>query len=253
MSRSEEFKSLWQEGFTFRISLGTGPACTHKCNLVDEICNVVDHIQVRIVHGSKQVAEQVASRIDGPTKCDNHAHVAQGRRHGAAAVFSSAAGFPNEDLCQNEEPATQATDEGRPCREDCDLAKVSEQEHHNGADQELPEHSSAGWLAGTLEDQVELNHLQRDGDAPVYVSVDDGRAFHHDPVLTHVHVMHTCHQSDQTTHVQRCLPVALDSCCLCEEEHGCRHHCNGDNPERNGYPIIWLQESVLWVVHGLNA
>merc|ERR1719399_2811721 len=113
------------------VSLGTGPACQHKSDLVDEVCNVVDHIEVSVIHSSQQVAEQVASRVDGPASCDNHAHATQGRCDGWAAVLSAGAGFANEDLTQNEEPAHHATNKGRPCREDHDLAEVSEQEHHD--------------------------------------------------------------------------------------------------------------------------
>ena len=45
------------------------------------------------------------------------------------------------------------------------LANVAEHKHEHGADEEAPE--SAGTDGCGLEDQVELNHLQRHGDAPV--------------------------------------------------------------------------------------
>merc|ERR1719213_380717 len=37
----------FQQGLPFcRILLGTGPAGKHECDLVDKVCNVVDHIEV---------------------------------------------------------------------------------------------------------------------------------------------------------------------------------------------------------------
>merc|ERR1711963_1066140 len=52
------------------------------------------------------------------------------------------------------------------------LTEVSEHEHDDGADQEPPEHAATYWLACCLEDQVELDHLQGDSDAPIHVPVD---------------------------------------------------------------------------------
>merc|ERR1719230_565756 len=137
----------------------------------------------------------------------------------------------------------------RPCREDTLLAHVSECEHRNGSEHELPEAGGAGVLAGGLEDQVELNHLQRHGDAPVNVPVDNWGCVHLDPVLAHVHVVDASHQSDKTTNVQRGLPVIVHGACLSEEEHCCRNHGDGDDPEGNCNTIMWLQEGIHWVVH----
>merc|ERR1719261_2258138 len=85
------------------------------------------------------------------------------------------------------------------------------------------------------------------------VAVDDWRFVNLHPVLAHVHVVHTCHQSHQRTHVQGCLPVGGDSLCLCKEEERGRDHCDGDDPEGDGNTVIWLQESITWAGHGLCA
>merc|ERR1711972_1168911 len=201
-------RSLSQQGIllTLRFSLGARPARKHESNLVDKVCNVVEHVEEDLINGSEQVAEEVTKRVDGPTRCDDHAHVLKGGRDGLAAASGGASSFTREDFVQNEEPAEHTTNEGRPCWEQEGLTEVAEQEHHDGAQQELPEHCAAHWLASSLEDQVELDHLQRDGNAPIDVPVDNGRLVNLHPILAHVHVVHACHQSDKTTHVQGRLP-----------------------------------------------
>merc|ERR1711959_698977 len=226
------------------IRLGAGPTGKNKRDLFDKVRNVIDHVEEGLVHGAKEVAEQVAKRVDGPAHCDDHAHVVEGRSNSLTAAGNRATSFASKDLKEDESPARQATSEGRPCGEYRDLTTVAACEHHDGAEQELPEHSSAGILAGRFEDQVELDHLQRDGDAPVHVPVDDWGFVNLYPVLAHVHVVHACHQRDQRTHVQGCLPMVEDSLCLCEEEECGRDHCDGDDPKGDGNTIIWLQESI---------
>merc|ERR1719321_1505042 len=94
-----------------RISLGAGPTCEHKTNLVDKVCNVVGYVERGLAHVSKHVTEKVAKRVDGPTDCDNHAHGIEGSRDGLTALGSSATSFTKEDLRQNEAPATHASKE----------------------------------------------------------------------------------------------------------------------------------------------
>merc|ERR1712056_175663 len=73
---------------TFRFCFGARPARKHECNLVDEICNVVEHVEEDLINGSEQVAEKVAKGVDGPTRRDDHAHVLKGSRDGLAAARS---------------------------------------------------------------------------------------------------------------------------------------------------------------------
>merc|ERR550537_1951096 len=47
------------------VNLGASPACKHESDLVEEICDVVDHIEGGLRDGSHQVTEQVAKRVDG--------------------------------------------------------------------------------------------------------------------------------------------------------------------------------------------
>merc|ERR1711988_337599 len=202
-----------------RVSLGARPARKHKGNLVDKVCNVVDNVQERVVHGPEQVAEQVAKWVDRPAHCDNHTHVVEGCSNSLAATADIASGFTNKDLLQNEEPAAHSTNETRPSRDGLDLTTVSACKHHHGAEQKPPEHTTAAVLASCFQDQVELNHLERNSDAPVHVPVDNGGFMNLYPILAHVHVVHCCHQSDQSTHVHRCPPVGKESPCFCKEEH----------------------------------
>merc|ERR1712014_357619 len=121
--------SLSQQGIllTFRFCFGARPARKHESNLVDEICNVVEHVEEDLINGS----EEVAKRVDGPTRCDDHAHVLKGGRDGLAAASGGASSFTREDFVQNEEPTEHTTNEGRPCWEQEGLAEVAEQEHHH--------------------------------------------------------------------------------------------------------------------------
>merc|ERR1719398_257250 len=201
-----------------RVTLGCRPASKNKSDLVHEVCNVVDHVEEDLIYGSEQVAKQIAKWVDTPANCDNQAHGAEGACHSSAAARCGAAGLTIEDLEENEEPAQHASGECRPCQEGANLTEVSERQHHHGATQELPEHGGAGWLASCLQDQVELNHLKGDSDAPIHIAIDDRRLVNLHPVLAHVHVVHTCNQSHQAAHMQGSPPVALNGCCLCQEE-----------------------------------
>merc|ERR1719387_2990943 len=132
-----------QQGLSLalRVTLGCRPAGKHESDLVDEVCNVVDHIQEDLVDSSEQVAKQIAKWIDAPANCDDQAHGAEGACDSRAAARCGAAGLTIEDLEENEEPAQHATGECRPSQESADLAEVSKSEHHHGTHQELPEHS----------------------------------------------------------------------------------------------------------------
>merc|ERR1719453_1164740 len=202
ISRKKWASTQQSLSLALRVTLGCRPACKHESDLVHEVCNVVDHIQEDLVDSSEQVAEQIAKWVDAPANCDDQAHGAEGACDSRAAARCSATGFTVEDLEENEEPAQHSTGECRPGQESADLTEVSERKHHHGTSQELPEHSCACWLASCLQNQVKLNHLKWDGDAPVHIAVDDRRLVNLHPVLTHVHVVHTCNKSHQAAHVQ---------------------------------------------------
>merc|ERR1719321_1862974 len=88
------------------ISFGAGPTGKHESNLVDKVRNVVDHVEEGLVHRSKQVAEQVAKRVDGPAHCDNHAHVVEGSSNSLTAAASGTTSFTCKDFkWMNAQPA----------------------------------------------------------------------------------------------------------------------------------------------------
>merc|ERR1711959_789077 len=88
------------------IRLGAGPTGKNKRNLVDKVRDVVDDVEEGLVHGSEEVAEQVAKRVDGPAHCDNHAHVVEGRSDSLTAAGNGAASLASKDFKEDECPAS---------------------------------------------------------------------------------------------------------------------------------------------------
>merc|ERR1712232_228956 len=202
-----------------RLGLACRPDRQDEANLVDEIGNVVDHVQDTLCTWHvDESAEDVSERVDGPANGHNQAHGLEVGGHGWGAVADSATSLTSEDLVEDESPPSHANDEANQGRQDTGLTSVTKCKHDNGADQEPPEHSCADRLAGSLQDEVELNHQQRASDSPIDVTVHNWRLVDLDPVLTHVHVVDTSNQGDQTTHVHRGLPVVLHCCSLSEQE-----------------------------------
>merc|ERR1712046_126359 len=213
-----------QEAVLLGVLLGARPAGKHEADLVDEIGNVVDNVEGGLVGNASQEAEEVAERVDAPAKAHNQAHVAESLLDGIRAVAGCLGGLASEDLEQDEAPAAHAEDESRPAEARGGLANVAEGEHEDGADQEPPESAGGDRGLGCLQDEVELNHLERHGDAPVNVTVHDWGLVELHPVLAHVHVVHTSDKGDQATNVQGGPPVVLDSGGLSEEEHSGGNH-----------------------------
>merc|ERR1719420_455975 len=179
----QEENSSCEEAVLLAVLLGARPAGEHEANLVEEIGNVVDHVEGGLVGNAGQEAKEVAERVDGPAKAHNQAHVAEGLLHGFAAVAGGLGGLISEDLEQDEGPAAQAEDESRPAEAWGGLANIAEGEHEDGAEEEPPEATRADVSLGSLQDQVELDHLKRHSDAPVNVSVHDWGLVQLHPVL----------------------------------------------------------------------
>merc|ERR1719464_1073460 len=113
-----------QQSFLRNVCLGTGPACKHEGDLVHKICNVVDHIEVDLIHGSEEVAEKVAKRVNRPTQRDDEAHVVERARDGRAAIFNRATCFASEDLEEDESPTAHAHGEALECWDCANLAEI---------------------------------------------------------------------------------------------------------------------------------
>merc|ERR1712134_236282 len=128
-----------EEAVLLAVLLGAGPAGKDEADLVDQVGNVVDHVEGGLVGNAGQEAQEVAQRVDGPANAHDEAHVGEGRLHRAAAVAGSLGGLTGEDLEEDEAPAAQAKDESRPAESWGGLANVAEGEHEDGADEEPPE------------------------------------------------------------------------------------------------------------------
>merc|ERR1712113_903949 len=108
--------STQQSIFALTVFFCARPASKHESNLVDHVCDVVDHVQIHLRDRPEQVAEQVAERIDAPAHCNNHAHVVEGRGNSLAAstVLDLATRFAGENFEEDEAPTSQATRECGP-------------------------------------------------------------------------------------------------------------------------------------------
>ena len=74
---------------------------------------------------------------------------------------------------------------------------------------------------------------------------------HNDPVLTHVKVVHSRHQGDQSANVHRCFPMVAHIRRLHQKENSRSDHRDRDDPEGDGDGIVGIQESVV-VCHAGN-
>jgi len=211
---------------------GRGPDGQHEGNLVDEISHVVDEIQHSGGDGAGEETEEISQGVDGPADGDDGAHGVEGSLHGLGGVRTGLelAGLTVEDLKEDEEPAAAAENETDQGVDGMGLTKVTEEKHQDGANHQTPE-DAGGSRANGAEDEVELDHLKRDGEGPVNVTVDGGGLVVHDPVLTHVEVMDGGDQGDEGAGGDRDAPVAGHAGGFHEEENSGGNHRNGDDPE----------------------
>merc|ERR1712146_513479 len=165
MALSENFAiphlSSLDLAFCERLGLACRPDGKDEANLVREVGNVVDNIQDTLsTWHVDESAKDVSKRVDGPANCHDEAHGVEVGGHGWGAITDGATSLTGEDLVEDESPACHANDEANQGRQDTSLASIAECKHDNGANQEPPEHSCSNRLAGSLQDEVELNHLQ---------------------------------------------------------------------------------------------
>merc|ERR1711907_807474 len=124
---------------------------------------------------------------------------------------SHGAAFTHEDLKQDEAPSTHATGEAHHGRNEAGLTSVTKSQHSNSSKQQAPEHASTKIGLHCREDQVELDHLQRNSDGPINVTIQNGGTVDNDPELAHVEVMNSCNQCNQSTNIHGCLPMEAHS------------------------------------------
>merc|ERR1711937_878013 len=103
-----------EEAVLLAVLLGARPAGKHEADLVDEVSNVVDHVEGGLVGNASQEAKEVAQRVDAPAKADDQAHVAEGLLDRSGAVAAGLGGLTSKDLEGDEAPAAHTEDESRP-------------------------------------------------------------------------------------------------------------------------------------------
>merc|ERR1711920_106348 len=213
-------------GLLLSGALCARPACKHECDLVHKVGDVVDDVEELRRRDCGQCAEVVAKRVDGPAHGHDQLHQCESSLD-VLILGALLGGLTNKDLEEDEGPAAQAKSEANHASGMVvlvGLTVVAEDKHGNGADQQPPEATSANLGACCLDDQVELNHLQRHGDGPVNVPVHNWASMDCHPVLTHVHVVDRCHQGHQSSNMDGCLPVTGNRAGLSVQEDGGGDH-----------------------------
>merc|ERR1719282_79645 len=215
-------------------------------DLVDDIRDVVGKVARRVTPLVHKVAKEVSQRVDGPTNGDDEPHgVVAGLdvTVDLVGVLRSNAGLAEEDFEEDESPSGHTQDEAQPSVHAARLTEISEYQHQDCSNHQAPEDSTADVRLDSREDQVELDHLKRDGDGPVDVSVDDRGVGDLHPVFTHVEVVHSSDQRNEGTDMERGLPMTADHQCFHQKEDGCGDHGDRDNPEGNRDRVVSVEES----------
>merc|ERR1712084_55589 len=190
------------------VGLGALPDGKAECDLVDKVRQVVDQIEGGVIGVIEdQIAEEVACWVDWPANGDNKFHDRVRALHMATCVACFLACLTSEHLVQDESPTRHTKSECWPSHQEVRFPSVAEGQHHNSATEKTEEHAATDLVVHCGEDEVELNHLQRNGDGPIDVSVQDRASSNCDPELAHVEVMDRCDQGHQGTYVQGSLPL----------------------------------------------
>merc|ERR1712099_77920 len=111
---AENWASSCEQALLGGVLLGGGPDGEAERDLVDDIGDVVHHVERLITHAAAQVAEEVPERVDGPTDGDDEAHGLEGGLHVLADLASRRghlAGLTRKDLVEDVEPSANAQDE----------------------------------------------------------------------------------------------------------------------------------------------
>merc|ERR1712119_93510 len=168
---------------SFRVSLSARPASQHEGDFVDEVGNVIGHVE-RLGCSSRIVnlAKEVTCWVDGPSQAHDDTHVVKRLLDGFGRGARRLSRFPSKDLEEDESPAAHTQSETSPWIDCLGLTSVTEGKHANGANQEFPEASWANRCFRGFQDEVELDHLQRDSDAPIDVPVHNWAPANGDPV-----------------------------------------------------------------------
>merc|ERR1719313_2195277 len=195
----------WEEGSSLRFQgalLSCRPDRQAESNLVHQIGEVVHQVQGTVVNSSLQVTEEVAQGIDSPANGDNETHGVEGFLHVRVHLLSASRPCTTREYFKKDKaPASHACAESNERVHELCLACITKRQHGHSSNEQAEEHPLTEIGLHRRQDQVELNHLERDSDRPINVAVEYGRAVDLHPELAHVEVVDTCNQGDQGTDV----------------------------------------------------
>mmetsp|Transcript_25506 Transcript_25506/g.64293 ORF Transcript_25506/g.64293 Transcript_25506/m.64293 type:complete len:248 (+) Transcript_25506:848-1591(+) len=228
---------------------GSTPDAETEGQLVDEIRDVVDDVDhgLLVVGGGRaQQGQVVAQGVDGPANGDDEPHGVEGGQAGfVAASGSELASLAGEHFVDQREPAQHAGDESAEHGHDAGLAGPAAEEHEDGLGHEAVEQRRREVREHRLQNEVELNDLQRNGDQPVRVSVHRRGRLRLHPALTHEAVVPECNPGHKARDRDGRFPLFGHGGALREEEHGTREHGRARDPECHADDVVAAEDRVI--------
>lgn len=172
---------------------GSTPDAQSEGQLVDEISNVVHNVDDALLvvgSGGSKESQVVSQWVDGPSDGDDQSEGSEGGLAGLVSGSSADLGaLTREHFVAESQPAEASWDESAEHGDDSGLTSISEGQHGNGLGEESVEETGAQVGHDGLQDKVEFDNLERDGDEPIGVSVDRRGVLRQNPRLTHVAVV----------------------------------------------------------------
>jgi len=152
------------------------PNCQTECQFVDEIGNVVhnvDHALVMVGGGRSEQSQVISERVDAPSYGDDQAKGVEcllGRLVSRSSTDLSA--LACEHLVNESQPEQNTRDETAEHGNNTGFTGVTARQHKGGFSQQSVEETGTQVWQDGLQDEVELNNLQRNSDQPIRVTVD---------------------------------------------------------------------------------
>jgi len=247
---------VWLKRLFVRDS--SSPDGESESQLVDQIRDVVrdvDDTLFMVGSGGSKESQVVSERVDGPSDGDDQSERVESGLAGLVAGSSAdLRALTSEHFIAESQPAEAPRNESAEDGDNSRLTSVSACQHKNGLSQQSVEESGAQVWHNSLQDQVELDDLERDGDKPISVSVDGRRGLSQNPRLTHVAVVPEGNTGDETSNCYRRAPLLWDGCAFAEEEDRSSKHRSASNPERCSDDIMASKDVIiLHSLHDWNA
>merc|ERR1711937_484539 len=200
-----------------------------------------------------QIGDGETDRVDGPANGEDDLQgVESGLGGGGRKLGSVHGGLTGNSLVQDVQPASTTEDEANELGHDIDLSQPSEEDHEEGGEEHAGTQGRVD-RARSLQDQVELDNLKRDGDQPIGVTEGSGGDLSVDPLILHEGVVVPCDSADQTGAQDGVLPLLRDQGDLDEKEESERkHHVAGDEEGGTG-DIVRSQEGTAVTIRAGRA